>query len=451
MKMLLLVVIFVMDIVRYGRMQITLNAPIVRNYPCKGIENIDAIFEIGISREEQNKYYLNVYEKFSAQSRMEIKFDSDVKVTLFEEPYIGQPSNRVNDTVARVGTFASNFEIFVRFLQPMSDLSLLVRGPQTGTVPYPTSININSVEYCTEPAPGFVDSFLGGYKGSALAALSVPPGSCGRRKVVHTELIVNGQPTKPGDWPWHGAIYRLEQSSVKYICGGTLISKTFVLTAAHCTTINGGPVVPEIMSIIFGKYKLIGGDIAIQEREIYRNIVHKEYNPRRLDNDIALLQLKSEVIYDDYVQPACLWHVNNYKKIPAGSMKGTVVGWGFNHNNTLASTLHQVVLPKISESSCVKSNIDFFGKILNDRKFCAGYRNGTSACNGDSGGAYQVFVPDITADSSVDAPGSWHVHGIVSLALSRPNEAICDNTQYSIFTDVSAFVQWIYDYVKTDN
>lgn len=55
---------------------------------------------------------------------------------------------------------------------------------------------------------------------------------CGRRQISHTGLITGGQPTKPGDWPWHVAIYRLKTSSSeqKYICGGTLISKTRVVT-----------------------------------------------------------------------------------------------------------------------------------------------------------------------------------------------------------------------------
>lgn len=58
----------------------------------------------------------------------------------------------------------------------------------------------------------------------------VPDRYCGKRKVLHTELIVNGYSTKPGDWPWHTAIYRQEKAALKYVCGGTLVHKHFVLT-----------------------------------------------------------------------------------------------------------------------------------------------------------------------------------------------------------------------------
>lgn len=60
---------------------------------------------------------------------------------------------------------------------------------------------------------------------------------CGQRVVQHTELITNGLSTKPGDWPWHVALYRLKNtgSQQQYICGGSLISPTRVLTGKYST------------------------------------------------------------------------------------------------------------------------------------------------------------------------------------------------------------------------
>ncbi|XP_052749490.1 uncharacterized protein LOC113512769 isoform X2 [Galleria mellonella] len=310
--------------------------PIARAYPCKGNQVLEAIFEPGLSPDEENKYELAIYEKFPAHSRVTIKFDSEATVTL------------ADDTVARIKSDLSDLEVSIRFFKSASRLIVTVKGPQTGTVPYPTSIDVNTVEYCKEPDPGFLDNHLQGYKGTAHVALSVPTGSCGRRKVQHTELIVNGQPTKPGDWPWHGAIYRLEQSSVKYVCGGTLLSKIFVLTAAHCSTINGKPVLPEILSVIFGKYQLIGGDVATQEREIHQVIVHEEYKPKRLDNDISLLKMKTEITYDDYVQPACLWNVNAYKKLPVGTIMGTQSCCSSSHVRSMNITMFSMMLFMLS-------------------------------------------------------------------------------------------------------
>lgn len=54
---------------------------------------------------------------------------------------------------------------------------------------------------------------------------------CGKRMVESlTEVIVNGENALPGEFPWHVALYFGGQ----YFCGGSLISDSFVITAAHC-------------------------------------------------------------------------------------------------------------------------------------------------------------------------------------------------------------------------
>ncbi|KOB77429.1 Hemolymph proteinase 16, partial [Operophtera brumata] len=181
---------------------------------------------------------------------------------------------------------------------------------------------------------GYFDDLILGSKASASVSLNTPDQSCGRRKVDFTKLIVNGQPTKPGDWPWHVALYRL----------------------------NGA---------ILGKYNLIGGDISAQERE-------------------------SEAVFNDYIQPACLWDENTYKRLPSGKI---------------------------------------FGTMLTSQKFCAGYTNGTSACNGDSGGGFVVFVPDTSGDAADNATGAWHLRGVVSTSAARRDAPICDPNTYVLFTD----------------
>ncbi|XP_053620162.1 chymotrypsin-C-like [Plodia interpunctella] len=408
--------------------------PVGRARPCKGNNDIEAVFESGLPPEEENKYDLQIYVNFPKYSRVHITFDSEATVTLHDK------------SVARISTFGSEFHI--TFFKSAPALHMSVKGPNIGSVPYPTRIEANGVQFCKEPNVGFLDNILQGYKETAHTVSTVKQTGCGRRKVQHTELIFNGQPTKPGDWPWHAAVYRLEYASAKYVCGGTLISKNFVLTAGHCVTINGAPVLPEIVSVILGKYNLIGGDVATQERLVHQVIVHEEYYQKKLDNDIALVKLKTEAIYDDYVQPACLWNIDSIKRLPAGIVYGTVVGWGLNHTEKLSSELHQVSLPKIGEQTCLKSNPNFFGRVLNYRKFCAGYTNGTSACNGDSGGGFLVFIPDIAEDTSANATGAWYINGIVSLAVSRTDAKICDTTQYTLFTNVHAFTGWIDEHIR---
>ncbi|XP_032515455.2 chymotrypsin-like elastase family member 2A isoform X2 [Danaus plexippus] len=405
---------------------------------CKDSNEISASYESDQPPELENAYDVHVSILFPKYTTVYIKLDSEGSIKLAEKTY------------ARIYPYDNN-EFSIRFFAEHDGLGFKVHGKKIGVVPYITSLTINSQEYCSKPALGFLDGYVSGYKDYAESENRKLEGNCGRRKVSHTELIVNGSPTKPGDWPWHTAIYRLDRSQIKYICGGTLISKYFVLTAAHCTSIRGVALLPEVLSVVLGKYNLIGGDLASEEREIHQIIVHEQYDKRSLDNDIALLKLKTEAVFTDYIQPACLWYSKASEKFSGREIIGKVVGWGFDNTDNLALKLRQASVPLVSDVVCIKSNAVFYSKVLNGNKFCGGNHNGTSACNGDSGGAFQVFIPDDAQDQSVNASGAWHVRGIVSQTISRFDVPICDPHQYVVFTDVEKYRSWIDKHLEINN
>lgn len=55
-------------------------------------------------------------------------------------------------------------------------------------------------------------------------------GKCPKGKSV-SERIINGAQASLKQWPWVVGIYN---SSDMMVCGGTLINRQYVLTAAHC-------------------------------------------------------------------------------------------------------------------------------------------------------------------------------------------------------------------------
>ena len=63
---------------------------------------------------------------------------------------------------------------------------------------------------------------------------------------------------------------------------------------------------------------------------------------------------------------------------------------------------------------------------------CAGGRDGVGPCNGDSGGG--LFF---------EIGGVWYVRGIVSFAPNLDGVLKCDPTQYTVFTDVEKYLDWI--------
>ena len=61
---------------------------------------------------------------------------------------------------------------------------------------------------------------------------AAPDKFCGRRRIYkkHTELIMSGSTSRSGYWPWHVALYGRQYNTLKYRCGGTILSKLLVLT-----------------------------------------------------------------------------------------------------------------------------------------------------------------------------------------------------------------------------
>ncbi|CAH2098459.1 unnamed protein product [Euphydryas editha] len=413
--------------------------PLLTEYPCHDSIDIVTWFDPGLPPREKNRYYVLMNRHFGAGFVLKLSFDSDV--------YVLHSLGGKNERFTKIFVSVDE-ELTLQFTTKSVGFGFIVKGVVPGTNPYFESISINDEEVCNQPNVGYLEEYI------AETIDKGPHSICGRRTVDHTELIVNGASTKPGDWPWHAAIYRLERTALKYICGGTLISKNYIITAAHCASIRGVPVKTDFLNIVLGKYNLIGDDAEIQERLVHKIILHEKFDHKHLNNDIALLKLKSEVIFTDYVKPACLWFSKAVSydddTATAGTVFGTVVGWGFDNNNELSRQLRQAKMPMISENTCIKSRPLFYGNALNGNKFCAGYQNGTSACNGDSGSAFQVFVPDKIQDVNSNTTGAWYVRGIVSMTVSRRNVPICDPTKYVVFTDVEKYRPWIDAYLENE-
>ena len=61
--------------------------------------------------------------------------------------------------------------------------------------------------------------------------LSPPAADCGTRSYTRKSRIVGGQNSDVGEWPWQVSLHAKGQG---HICGASLISASWLVSAAHC-------------------------------------------------------------------------------------------------------------------------------------------------------------------------------------------------------------------------
>lgn len=152
------------------------------------------------------------------------------------------------------------------------------------------------------------------------------------------QRVIKGSEAKRGSHPWQATIrVRGRDGKSSHWCGAVLISKKHLLTAAHCLTgyqkwsyfIRMG----DHYSNIDESTEL---DIFIEDWYI-----HEQFRTgSQMNNDIALIVLKSSVRFTDYIQPVCLPEKGaNYTE---GRMC-RISGWGSNKSG-ISSEIFDFIL-----------------------------------------------------------------------------------------------------------
>ncbi|KAG8226432.1 hypothetical protein J437_LFUL015100 [Ladona fulva] len=220
------------------------------------------------------------------------------------------------------------------------------------------------VRRASEDVLSYVEDLLGGEEKEPKDKVNYS--ECGRVDLQPTPLITLGEKTERGKWPWHIALYYFEKGGHTYKCGGTLIGRRTVITAAHCVKNNADQTLnPETLLIYLGKHHLKFWN-GVQEMQVVDIVVHPDYSISKSIADIAILILSSPADYTSLVRPACLW--DNNQVVEKGT-PGTVIGWGLDEKGMVTGELMMAKMPIVSDLTCIKSYPEFFGKIVNDMNF----------------------------------------------------------------------------------
>lgn len=189
--------------------------------------------------------------------------------------------------------------------------------------------------------------------------------------------VVGGQKVSVAQFPWQAAL-TIQVGGQAFKCGGTLIARRYVLTAAHCLDARDSrdmgealPVAGSDVTAGFGSDYYRTDDITVR---VARVILHPGWKTTgvSLDNDAALLELASDAPV--VARPIPL------RAAPVNPADGElwVSGWGRTQTVADANFYGPLMGAKVTVAAIC-------GYQLTSSMVCAG-ASGRDSCSGDSGG-----------------------------------------------------------------
>ncbi|ELV12173.1 Transmembrane protease serine 11A, partial [Tupaia chinensis] len=242
-----------------------------------------------------------------------------------------------------------------------------------------------------------------------------PEKGCGKRVVpLIVNRIMSGVIAAKAAWPWQAS---LQRDNV-HQCGGTLISNTWLVTAAHCFKKSANP---REWTVSFGN-KI---NPPLMKRNIKRIIVHEKYHSPAREYDIAVVQFSPRVTFSDDIRRICLPEAS-----ASFQSNATVYITGFGalfYGGESQNDLREARLKMISNEVCKQPQV--YGNDIKFGMFCAGYLEGIyDACRGDSGGPLVAK----------DLKDTWYLIGIVSWG-----DNCGQRNKPGVYTDVIYYRNWI--------
>ncbi|XP_055697809.1 CLIP domain-containing serine protease B9-like [Phlebotomus papatasi] len=253
--------------------------------------------------------------------------------------------------------------------------------------------------------------------------------------------IIERNETDLNEFPWMALLdYEDEENHFIPFCGGFLINARYVVTTAYCVKGNRKNTTRKIVNIRIGEYDTTTNpdcvndgfqdncNFPILNYGIEEVISHEDYSPLNYQNDIALIRLTGNVVYNEFAFPICLPEPD-FPGTPDGN-EVTVAGWGLTLDRELSSVKLKAKTSVVSFNRC----LDEYSTQTNLSKkvqMCAGGEFLMDACVVDSSGPLMARYN-----------GSWIAEGLASFGRR------CGVVSPIVYTRISAYVLWILGNMK---
>ncbi|XP_058798842.1 acrosin-like [Phymastichus coffea] len=261
--------------------------------------------------------------------------------------------------------------------------------------------------------------------------------ACGQT-IKKQPRIAGGETALPGEFPW------LVSIGIKagHICGGTIVNKRFILTAAHCFCGRNGLKEKSLIRVTLGEYNLAEPEYpAAIVVGIKKIIVHENFTCGKYLNDVVLLEVSEPIEWSESVQPACLPLAEGYVGHSTFTGQSAIAaGWGWLGESPeliykKSKVLQKVEVNVVEDQTCNDWYASQGKKTqLKRGQMCAGHEEGArDACGADSGGPLMLN----------DNGDRTMVIGIVSSGIGCARRRLP-----GIYTRISEFVPWIIEKAK---